>query len=72
MCARAVPQPYFETAVKKYNMMEAIPAAIGRAGKVLSDYVQRFKVIFNPRTEAYKQVGGFGTIVESIFHSLED
>lgn len=57
------PSYYFETAVKKYNVIEAIPAAIGRAGKVLSDYVRQFKVIFNPRTEAYKQVGGFGTIM---------
>ncbi len=29
---------------------------------MLSDYIRQFKVIFNPRTEAYKEVGGFDTI----------
>lgn len=58
------PTFYFETATKTYSVVEAIPAAVAKAGKVLSDYVRQFKVIFNPKTEAYKQVGGFGTIMQ--------
>ena len=57
------PGGWFNAATGFGALGYAIPAAIGRAGKVLSDYVRQFKVIFNPRTEAYKQVGGFGTIM---------
>ena len=56
------PRDFIETAVVKYSVIEAIPAALAKSTKVLSDYIRQFKVIFNPRTEAYKEVGGFDTI----------
>lgn len=56
------PSNYLETATREYSVIEAVPAALAKSGKVLSDYVRQFKVIFNPRTEAYKEVGGFDTI----------
>lgn len=56
------PKDFIETAVVEYSVVEAIPAALAKSTKVLSDYIRQFKVIFNPRTEAYKEVGGFDTI----------
>lgn len=44
---------------KDYNLFQAIPAAFSLATDKVSDYFRQFKVIFNPETKAYKQVGGF-------------
>jgi regulator of sigma E protease len=56
------PKNFFSTSTREYSLLEAIPAAVAKSGSVLSNYVRQFKVIFNPRTEAYKEVGGFDTI----------
>lgn len=42
-----------------YGFFEAIPAGINHSMKVLGDYVRQFKLIINPETKAYKEVGGF-------------
>jgi len=47
-----------------YSFFEAIPAGFNRTIKVLTDQVRQFKVIFNAKTEAYKQVKGPIGIVE--------
>lgn len=47
-----------------YNFFEAIPAGFTRTIKVLTDQIRQFKVIFNSKTEAYKQVKGPIGIVE--------
>lgn len=47
-----------------YSFLEAIPAGFKRTIKVLTDQVRQFKVIFNTKTGAYKQVKGPIGIVE--------
>ncbi len=47
-----------------YSFLEAIPAGYTKTIKVLTDQVRQFKVIFNTKTGAYKQVKGPIGIVE--------
>lgn len=50
---------FLEINYKKYGFAEAIPAGFAKTGKALTDYIRQFKLIVNPETGAYKQVGGF-------------
>ena len=43
---------------KNYSFLEAVPAGFTRTIKVLTGQIRQFKVIFNTKTEAYKQVRG--------------
>lgn len=52
----------FDTEKLNYGLMAAFPAGVKKAVKVGKDYLKQFKLIFNPETEAYKSVGGFGAI----------
>ena len=45
--------------VKKYSFFAAFPAGVRRAGAELKFYIEQFKKILNPKTGAYKGVGGF-------------
>lgn len=45
--------------VKEYGFFAAFPAGVKKAGEKLKSYVDQFKMILNPKTEAYKGVGGF-------------
>lgn len=47
-----------------YSFFEAIPAGYTKTIKVLTDQIRQFKVIFNSKTGAYKQVKGPIGIVE--------
>ncbi|MCK0144306.1 RIP metalloprotease RseP [Arenibacter sp. F26102] len=47
-----------------YGFIEAIPAGYKRTIQVLTDQIRQFKVIFNTKTGAYKQVKGPIGIVE--------
>ena len=47
---------------KNYSLAASIPAGIDRGVNVLSGYIKQMKKIFNPETQAYKGVGGFGAI----------
>ena len=53
------PAYYYPVETKTYGFLEAIPAGILKSQNVLKDYIRQFRLIFNPDTEAYKQVGGF-------------
>jgi regulator of sigma E protease len=46
----------------KYGFFEAFPAGISKAGEKLQSYINQFKLILNPKTGAYKGVGGFKAI----------
>ena len=52
----------FKVETKKYGFFEAIPAGISMAINKLTDYVGQFKLILNPKTGAYKGLGGFKAI----------
>lgn len=47
---------------RHYSFAEAIPAGVSKAYDTGKKYLQQFKLIFSPETEAYKEVGGFITI----------
>jgi regulator of sigma E protease len=46
----------------KYGFFAAFPAGFRKAGEKLSSYIDQFKLILNPQTEAYKGIGGFRAI----------
>lgn len=52
----------------EYTIFEAIPAGIKRCGRMISDYWQQIKMIFQPKTKVYEELGGFISI-GSIFSS---
>ncbi|HNR17729.1 MAG TPA: RIP metalloprotease RseP [Chitinophagaceae bacterium] len=45
--------------VTKYGFLAAFPAGVRKAGNELMFYIDQFKKILNPKTGAYKGVGGF-------------
>ena len=45
--------------VKKYGFFSAFPAGVGMAWDKLKWYIDQFRLILSPETEAYKGVGGF-------------
>ena len=55
----------------KYNLAQAIPAGFKRAGSEVGNYLKQLRLIFSPKTEAYKQVGGI-IAIGKIFPSQWD
>ncbi len=53
------PAKFLKVDYKKYGFFEAIPAGFNQSTKVLTDYIRQFRLIFNPETGAYKELGGF-------------
>ena len=51
---------------REYGFFESIPAGISLAGEKIASYWQQLKMIFNPETKSYKEVGGF-IAIGSIF-----
>ena len=51
-----------------YSFLGAFPAGVKKTGQQLDFYIQQFKLILNPKTGAYKGLGGFKTMA-SIFPS---
>ncbi|UAY51257.1 RIP metalloprotease RseP [Ferruginibacter albus] len=52
----------FKLHIYKPGFFESIPAGFNAAIASLTDYVYQFKLMFNPKTEAYKSLGGFKSI----------
>jgi regulator of sigma E protease len=50
---------------KAYNLFEALPGGVAKTGEKLSMYVAQFKKILNPKTGAYKGLGGFKAIANA-------
>lgn len=51
-----------------YNFFQAVPAGIKRTGTEIADYTYQLKLLFTPKTEAYKNIGGpimIGTLFPS-------
>lgn len=57
---------FFTLKTIHYKFFESIPAGIKKGFSTLKDYLKQFKLIFSRETQAYKEIGGFGTIA-SIF-----
>ena len=50
---------YFKIETRNYSFFQAFPAGVKMAYVKLGEYIQQFKLIFQPSTGAYKGVGGF-------------
>ena len=50
---------YYKITRQKYSFLQAIPAGIKKAGEQISNYWKQLKLIFTPKTKAYKSVGSF-------------
>ena len=44
---------------KQFGFFESFPAGVKHAGETLKAYIDQFKKILSPKTEAYKGLGGF-------------
>lgn len=53
---------YYKVSTQKYGFLESIPVGIEKGKDQLIGYGKQLKMIFNPDTGAYKQVGGFAAI----------
>lgn len=51
--------------LKKYGLLEAIPGGYYKTVEKLSMYIAQFKLILNPKTGAYKGLGGFKSIANA-------
>ncbi len=50
---------FFKLEHVDYSLVQAIPGGIKKGFIETGNYLKQFKLIFNPETEAYKQVGSF-------------
>ncbi len=53
---------FYNITQKEYSFFAAIPAGIHKASVTVANYFKELKLIFSPKTEAYKSVGSFITI----------
>ncbi len=53
---------YYKFTQENYSFLESIPVGINKGKEQLVDYGGQLKKIFNPKTGAYKGVGGFAAI----------
>lgn len=53
---------YYKISTKTYSFAESIPVGLEKGKNQLVGYGKQLKMIFNPETKAYKQVGGFAAI----------
>jgi regulator of sigma E protease len=52
----------YKVVTTKYGFFAAFPAGVRKAGEKLGFYIDQFKLILNPKTGAYKGLGGFKAI----------
>lgn len=53
---------FYKITESRYTLLSAIPAGISKATATVKNYFKELKLIFSPKTEAYKSVGSFITI----------
>lgn len=53
---------YYKITRQSYTFLESIPVGLEKGKNKLVSYGNQLKVMFNPETKAYKQVGGFFAI----------
>ncbi|WP_310378645.1 RIP metalloprotease RseP [Flavobacterium sp.] len=53
---------YYKISKQEFSFFESIPFGIEKGKNQLLGYGKQLKMIFNPETKAYKQVGGFAAI----------
>ncbi len=55
---------YLKVETKDYSFFKAIPAGLEKTKETFLSYIDQLKMIFNPKTGAYKGVGGFISIAK--------
>ena len=55
-------EDFYTITKKEYSLASAVPAGINKATTTVKNYFKELKLIFSPKTEAYKSVGSFITI----------
>jgi len=53
---------FFEYKVKKYSLLASVPAGLKKGAEEIKSYLKQLKLLFTPKTEAYKSVGSFISI----------
>jgi regulator of sigma E protease len=62
---------YFNITISEYTLLGALPAGANKAVSTIGNYLKELKLIFSPKTEAYKSVGSF-IAIGNIFPSAWD
>lgn len=62
---------FFNITNVNYSMLSALPAGVNKATSTIGNYIKELKLIFSPKTEAYKSVGSF-IAIGNIFPSSWD
>lgn len=52
----------FQPRTREFTLLQAIPAGVKLAGETIADYWQQLKLIFQPKTKMYEELGGFISI----------
>ena len=52
----------FQPRTRTFTLLEAIPAGVNMAVETVVDYWQQLKLIFQPKTKMYEELGGFISI----------
>lgn len=53
---------FFTITAKEYTLLQSIPAGFNKTISTIKGYFKELKLIFSPKTEAYKSVGSFISI----------
>jgi len=56
------PLAFFTLEKNEYGLLASIPAGINKGVDTFKSYLKQLKLLFSPKTEAYKSLGGFITI----------
>ena len=62
------PTTFYKMRTQNYSLLEAIPAGINKCGRTISSYWEQLKLIAQPKTKMYEELGGF-IAIGSIFSS---
>ena len=54
--------PDFNITTKTYTLLSSIPAGAAKAYATIADYIRDLRLVFTPKTQAYKSVGSVITI----------
>ncbi|MCS6822998.1 MAG: RIP metalloprotease RseP [Cytophagaceae bacterium] len=57
-------EAFLKYEVINYSFWQAIPAGFLKTFSVLGSYIAQFKLIFSPKVEGYKHIGGFGSMTK--------
>ncbi|MBQ1952885.1 MAG: RIP metalloprotease RseP [Alistipes sp.] len=52
----------FQPRTREFTLLQAIPAGVSLAGETIADYWEQLKLIFQPKTKMYEELGGFISI----------